>query len=395
MTITESSTLLDEVERLRPLIEEHSPMGELTRQVPLPVYDAMREAGLFRMLAPRAFGGLEVHPSTAYDVYEAVSRIDSSTGWLLQISQAALSVFCWLSQEGLEEIFASGPDQVVATPFFPPGAAVPTDGGYRVTTRGSFASGCHAANWVGLPCVIMDGDQPRVDPGSGQPLVTMTAFPRSEVEIIDTWDTVGMRGTFSADIAVKDGFVPERRTGLIRPLVDLAPAVDTPVYRLTPWTAVQGEAIVSVGIACAAIEALRKLATEKTPNFSEVMLRDRELAQHHVAKARALVDASRLYVHESVSTAMRASEAREIPLDNDIKWQLQLSGCFAAEQAAKAVDLVHEAVGSTGFRNGAGFERYFRDAHVLTQHASKNVHRYEDVGKMMYGLPQTWFALNL
>lgn len=395
MAIIESSTLLDEVERLRPIIEEHSGEGEENRQVPLPVYGAMREAGLFRLFAPRAFGGLEVHPTTAYEVFEAVSRVDSSTGWLLQISQAALTVMSWLPQGGLEEIFATGPDQVVASPFFPPGAAVPTAGGYRVTSRASFASGCYAADWIGLPCLIMEGSEPRVDPASGQPVAVMTVFPRHEVDIIDTWDTVGMRGTFSADIAVSDAFVPDHRVGLIRPLVDLAPAVDTALYRLTPWPGVHGETMVSVGIAGAAIERLRILATEKTPNFNERLLRDREIAQHHIAKARALVDASRLYLHDSATKAMQAAEAREIPLDPDLRYQLQLAACLAAEQCAEAVDLVHEAVGTTGIRNGAGFERHFRDVHVLTQHASKNVQRYEDVGKMMYGLPQAWFALNL
>ena len=347
------------------------------------------------MFAPRAFGGLEVHPTTAYDVFEAVSRIDSSTGWLLQISQAALTVLSWLPQAGLEEVFATGPDQIVASPFFPPGAAVPTDGGYRITSRGSFASGCHAADWIGLPCLIMDGDQPRLDPEYGQPIAMMSVFPRDEVEIIDTWDTVGMRGTFSADVAVRDAFVPAHRVGMIRPLVDLAPAVDTPLYRITPWLAIHGETMVSLGIAGKAIDGLRVLATEKTPNFNEKLLRDREFAQHHIAKARALLDASRLYLHDSVTKALQASERREVPLDLDLRYQLQLAACLGAEQCAAAVDLVHEAVGTTGIRNGGGFERHFRDVHVLTQHASKNVQRYEDVGKMMYGLPQAWFALNL
>jgi alkylation response protein AidB-like acyl-CoA dehydrogenase len=395
MARIEASTLLDEVARLRPIIEEHSPAGESDRQVPAASYEAMREAGLFRIWAPAAFGGLELHPVEGCRVFEAVSRIDSSTGWLLAISSAFMCTAAWLPEAGMEQVFAPRPDPIIAGGFFPPGTAVPVGGGYRLTARVSFASGCHQAQWFVVPSLIMDGDEPKIDPASGQPIAVAPFIPRADVDVIDTWNTVGMRGTFSADVAVNDVFVPDDRVGLIRPTLDLAGPMDTPLFRLTPWPGVHSETAVSLGIATSGIDRLVRLATEKTPSFAQTLLRDRQLAQHHVAKARALVDSSRLYLHNSMAKAFEAVSERRVPLDPGLKQSMQLSACLAAEQCATAVDLVHQAAGTTAIRIGAGFERHFRDAHVLTQHASKNVQRYEDVGKMIYGLTQDWFVLNL
>jgi len=386
--------LLREVARIRPIIEKHADRAEAERALTDAVYDAMLDAGLFRTLVPKAFGGLELHPVEAFRVWEAVARIDSVAGWNLQISASAMAFAAWLPKQGGEEVYAAGPDTIFAGGFFPPGPSVRLDGGWRVTARTPFASGCHRAQWFTVPIVEVPDDESRYDPRVEDPPRIVAYVPRDEVDLIDTWHTVGMRGTFSADVSVDDVFVPDQRVAYLDPETERAPAFASPLYGTVPWPGVLGEAIVSIGIAAAAIEKLVDLATRKKPSYSRIPLHSREMAQHHAGRAHGLVDAGRTFIDSAISDAY-AQVKREGALSEETKIRCQLAACFGAEASAQAVDLVHEAAGTSAIRLEHGFERHHRDVHVLAQHATKSYSRYEDVGKMLFGLPPTFFLLEL
>jgi alkylation response protein AidB-like acyl-CoA dehydrogenase len=384
--------LLAKVEDIRPVIERNREWNEANHRLSDEVYDAMIGAGLFRLIIPRAFGGYEMHPVDAYRIYWAVSRIDAATGWNLQIAAAAAGFAPWLPAAGGEEVFAAGPDTISAGAFFPPAAAVRVPGGFRVTGRTPFASGCDRAQWLLMPGMEMDGDQPKLNPATGQPDGLVLFFPRADVQVIPNWNTLGMRGTGSNDIAVNDVFVPDHRVGVIGPLTDPPPAFAGPLYRLFPMTGIHTESIPSVASAERAIEDLVELAKNKTANYSTVRLADRELVQHHIGKAKSLVGAARSYLFGSISDAFD-SVVRDGRMTEHDKKECQLAACFAAEASAEAVDIIHEAAGSSGFRLEQPFERYFRDVHTLSQHASKSVNRYTSVGMLEVGLPPDWFGL--
>ncbi|MCI0636426.1 MAG: acyl-CoA dehydrogenase family protein, partial [Actinobacteria bacterium] len=274
-------TLLDEVERIRPVLEECSPRGEIERALPDPAYDAMLDAGLFRMLAPKAFGGLELHPVEVCRIVEAVARIDSAAAWNLNQSVGDAMVAAWLPKQGGEELFALGPDPIFAGGFFPPGPCVRVEGGFRVTARTSFASGCHRAQWLLVPIVEVADDRSRFDPRTEDPPPLVAFVPRDEVDLLDTWHTSGMRGTFSADVSVDDVFVPDRRVALIEPERERAPGFSGPLYALWPWPVILGETAVSIGIAAAAVDELVDLATRKNPSYSRTPHHHPEVAHHH------------------------------------------------------------------------------------------------------------------
>lgn len=393
-TTSTGAELLAAVEGIRPVIEKHGPEGEELRRLPDPIYDAMIGAGLFRMLIPKAYGGLELHPVEAYRVWEAVARIDAAAGWNLAISSGSLMAAGWLSAEAADEVFEGGPDTIGACAFFPPAAGRRVEGGWRATGRLPFSSGSNRAAWYFFPVIEMDGDAPKLDPDTGQPVVMFATAPRADVTVVDTWHTLGMRGTGSNDLEFTDIFLPAHRVGVLGPMTNIPPKLDTPVARISPWQGVHGETIASLGVAGAAIDKLVALASTKTPAMSASPLRDREMVQHHAARARALLDASRAYLHASISEAYAFAERGE-PLTTDVKVRCQLAGSFGSEACAEAVRLVHEVAGSSGMRIGAGFERHFRDAHTLSQHASKSYVRYASVGQLLFGLPSDWFALNI
>jgi alkylation response protein AidB-like acyl-CoA dehydrogenase len=389
-----SDTLLSEVERIAPILEQNAARAEAERALPHAAYDAMLDAGLFRALAPRAFGGLELHPAEAYRVWEAVSRIDSVAGWNLQISSAIGGFAAWLPKEGSEEVYARGADTIFAGGFFPPGPSVRVPGGWRITARMAFASGCHRAQWFAVPIVEVDDESSKFDPHTENPPKIVAFVPRDEVDLIDTWNTVGMRGTFSADVNVDDVFVPDHCVAFLAPERDYPPAFSGPLYGTQPWPGIHGETVVSLGIAGAAIEKLVDLALRKKPSYGRIPLHNRDMAQHHAGKAQALLDASRVFLRDAISEAY-ADVERERYFSEAAKIRCQLAACFGAEACARAVDLVYEAAGTSAIRIEHGIERHHRDVHVLTQHATKSTARYEDVGRMLFGQPPDFFTLEL
>jgi alkylation response protein AidB-like acyl-CoA dehydrogenase len=254
-----SQSLIEAVRQIEPLIRAHADEAERERQLSDPVADAFRAQGLYRLWRPKAFGGLEVDPMTAFRVFEEVARIDSAAGWNLQLSCGADAFGAYFPDQGAQEIFGP-PDAILAGSFSPPRKAVPVDGGYRVSGQSSFHSGSrHATAFVGL-ANIYDESKPRLGP-NGAPIGLITACPAGDAAIVDTWCTMGMRGTGSHDVLLKDVFVPVHRTALLAPYEKPGSAYQGPLYKFTLWTVVAALASVPLGIARAAIDELLDLAS--------------------------------------------------------------------------------------------------------------------------------------
>ena len=385
--------LLGAVARLRPLIEADAVTAETDRRLTAGVYDAMFQAGLFGMMAPRAHGGLEMHPTDCLTVLEAVARIDAASAWNLTMNQAIAAYAAWLPARGAQELFADGPT-TVAGALNPPACAVRVEGGWRITGQVPFGSGCHHAKWLAMPAVEMDGGAMRTDPATGQPAVFGAFFRRSEANILDTWHTLGMRGTGSTDYAVEDVFVPDHLTAPVGPLRDPAPGFEGPLFRMWPFTAILGEAVVSVGVAAACLDAAVALCKGKTAAYNAVPLREQQLPQFLLGKAKARIDASRDTLRRAAEDAYEDVAKSGRLLSADAKVRLQLAACFAAEACAEAVRLSNDVTGTSSIRTGNPYERYFRDSHTLLQHSSKSAPRYSSAGRLMLGLDNDWVWLS-
>jgi alkylation response protein AidB-like acyl-CoA dehydrogenase len=399
VTIMEKTTggvtrsLLDQVERIAPLIREHAASAEANRRLATEVWDAMQDAGLFAMLAPRAYGGYELAPVDAMPVWEAVARIDPSAAWNLVMNQAIAAMVAWFPEASAREIMRDGPT-TIAGALNPPAAARRVDGGWRITGQCPFGSGCHNATWLAMPAVEMDGDKPKVDPATGHPVPFGALIPRAQATILDTWHTLGMRGTGSTDFAVRDLFVPDHFTIAIEPLKDPAPGFEGPLYRMWPWNGVVGEGIVSVGVAAAAVDEAVLLCKEKTPAYNTTPLREQQLAQFQIGKAKARVEAARDTLHRAAVEGYDDVVQSGALLSVDAKVRLQLAVCFAAEACAEAIRFVNDAVGASSIRLAQPFERHFRDLHTLMQHSDKSSARYATAGRLMFGLENDWVWLS-
>ena len=214
---------------------------EQQRRLPADLAAEMAQAGLFRMLVPRAMGGGEVDVAAMFAVLEQLGRADAATGWCVMIGGTTALISAWLPEAHAREIWAD-PDVITGGVFAPMGRAAVDGDDYVVTGRWSWGSGSANCSWLLGGAVVTDGGEMQRLPGGG-PDHRMMVMRRSEVELIDTWDALGMRGTGSGDLAASNVRVPRGRS--------VSFITDTPretgaLYRFAPF------GLLALGIAAVA-----------------------------------------------------------------------------------------------------------------------------------------------
>src|SRR4029077_8780231 len=197
--------LLEVARSLRPRILAGGARLESARRLAEDLTRELARAGFFRIYLPAAYGGLDLTPMEAMEIFEELAQGDASAAWCVWNGNTHWTA-AQLSSEAARTVYAN-PDVVTANSTRPSGQAQVVDGGYRVTGRWSLVSGCELGTWMVLLCVIHDGDGPR-PAGSGAPQARFMLIPSSECEIVDTWPVGGVRGTASHDVVACDVFVP-------------------------------------------------------------------------------------------------------------------------------------------------------------------------------------------
>ncbi len=256
--------------------------------------------------------------------------------------------------------------------------------------RWNFVSGCQHATWIVNPAIELKDGAPVMGP-DGQPAVRVCLCPASEVDVIETWNPLGMRGTGSHDIAANNVFIPTERTAFLRPFsVDRGEAFSGPFPNLGIMPTVFGNAVVPLGIARAAIDESLEVIRTKTPAHFQTQPGQRSTVQAHLGRAEATLSAARAYFYDALGKAWEtAVSGNSITLEE--RKHLQLAASYAAESAANAVNYIHAAVGSTGvLESEHAFARHFRDVHTVTQHALCSPTRFESMGQVMLGMETDW-----
>ena len=378
--------LLSAVRTLAPLIREHADEAERNRRLSPPVVTALAEAGLFRMWIPRALGGLEVSPFTLYRIVEEVAQIDGSTGWGVMIGATTPAVRGYLSDKAAEEIFGRDPHVVTGGALFPPGKAVVSNGGYIVSGRWPYASGCQHCAWLLAFCNAFEGDRMRLTDG-GEPEVRAVFVPISQVTILDTWEVSGLVGTGSHDFVMEQVFIPEEYSWQFGAgMTPQSKHFQGPLYRFPfPGLFPLATAPVGLGIAQGAVDVCLELAQAKRPVGSIELLRDRPLFQVRIAEAVAFVQSARAWLHTAVQQTWEAT-VNGRPVAFAERANLVLAAANATRSAASAVDLAYTAAGGTANYRRSPLQRALRDIHAVTQHLGTAPQQYENAGRMLLGL---------
>jgi len=350
--------------------------GEFTaqQQISDDVIALMKEAGVYRALVARQFGGDECAPRDFLQLIETISMADGSAGWVASFGFATIYLAA-LPLSTLASIYAEGPDVIFAGGIFPPQSTRTVPGGVEVSGRWSWGSGCPAADLIGVGVKIDGG-------GSSGGLPRTAVMRRSQVSIVRNWEVNGLKGTGSHDILVDRVVVPEAWT-FIR---GGTPSLDTPLFRYpTMALAAQVLAVVALGLGRAALDEITALACGRESITGAPVLGERAYVQSELAKAEAALRSARAFFYESTEQAY-AALLKGDPVDVQQRNLLRLSSSHAAKVGADAAQTAYRLSGTTGIFTAHCIARRFQDALIVPQHAFLSEGTWQSAGRVLLGL---------
>jgi indole-3-acetate monooxygenase len=372
-----SADTIQVVRSLTSWIRAECANSDKSRALPSSVIDELRRAGAFHMLVPRDIGGTESDPLAFFDVVEEASYADGSVGWVLMIGGGYATFGGLLPASGAAEIFGN-PAAIVVGALKPQGTAVEVDGGYRVSGQWSLGSGSNHASWFVAGCVVVRGGHP-LQGMNGFPVVREVFVPASAVQVIDTWDSTGLRGTASHDYLLDDIFVPSSHTLCFQE----PPGCDHSLYRMPP-IAMFATLICAVplGIARHAIDAFILQARSKTLALGSGMVAARAVAQATVGRAHALVSGGRAYARAVLEDLWSRVDAGHAPTLAD-RAALWTAATHAGHHALDAIQLLYGAAGAEAAYARCPLDRCLRDARTAVQHIVLQQNNYEHAGRLL------------
>jgi len=386
--------LLEVARGLRPLIAECSAEIEEERRLPLRLVDAMKDARLFAMPIPRDWGGPELDPIDQLTIIEELAAMDASVGWCAMIGCDGGYFTAFLDQRVAREMY---PDVRVSTAsaLSLTGKAMTVRGGYKVSGRWPFSSGCQHGAWLVGGCTVYDGERQVVD-DNGVPVTRQCFLKPSDCQILDTWYTTGLRGSGSNDFTASDVLVPEEQTFSFRPPTIRRPG---PLYAF-PLAILLKFASVPLGIARGAIDDLIEAAGRRPTRPYTVgdklsaarLLRDEPFVQEAIAKAEVMAGSARSYLYAATADLWAALVRNEFPSPRQVAtWQLAMLNAFDA--SAQAVHLVFKARGGSAVYAEGTLDRRLRDVLTMNQHVVVTLKSYEMAGRTLLGMEPTQLLL--
>lgn len=371
---------LDRVAAIAPVIEEFRGQAERERRSPRPVFEALRDAGIHRMAVSKQFGGEQVDLRTAGAVIQELAVLDPSVAWQMGVQGAIGRFSDYLPEPVAEKMFGDTSALVIGS-VNPTGRAERVSGGYRLSGTWAFASGSAHAEWFVAAAVVTEGGEP-VRTASGIPEMVMGFVPRSAVRMLDTWYTLGLRGTGSEHYEIEDVFVSDDYA-VAQSAMNFPPAErPSRAYAISYYDfGLFGTASVCLGIARGALASFKELAGRKTPMGGLSTLAAGHVVQERLARAEILVRSARLLLADA------AWHAVEHGADGGdaLSATLRLSASTIAENCTQAVNTVFTLAGSSSIYTDSRLEAYFRDMHSAAKHITVSPTNIEMAGQYLLG----------
>jgi alkylation response protein AidB-like acyl-CoA dehydrogenase len=354
--------VLDEVRQRRDEFDAGS-------HVPRDMIERFKQVGIYRAATPRCFGGDALAPATFLQMIERISEADGSAGWVASFGSAGVYLAA-LPTQTLAELYADSPDLVFAGGLFPLQPAQTVDGGWQVNGTWKFASGCKGADLLGVG-IGAAGGKPRT-----------AVFKPGQVEIIENWEVVGLKGTGSHDLRVTDQYIDERWT-FIR---GSAATIDEPLFRYPSIAyAAQVLAVVNLGLARAALDEISAMASGSGITGAP-KLADRAYVRIEIAKAEAQLSAARGFFYGATEQVWNSILAGN-PVTAEQTSLLRLTAIHVSQAGAAVVQSAYSLAGTTAIYLRHPLQRYLRDAMVVTQHAFLSEGLYDGAGSVFLGVP--------
>lgn len=357
--------ITERAEEIRALGPANESLGRLDDQAA----KVLRETGAIRMLQPKAYGGLEMHPRQFAETVMQIAACDGSTGWVTGVVGVHPWEMAMADPRVQEEIWGEDEDTWIASPYAPMGVLRPVDGGYVFNGRWQFSSGTDHCAWIFLGAFMGDNEGKPLSPPRSMHVI----LPRSDYEIVeDSWDVVGLRGTGSKDVVVKDAFVPEYRVIEYAKVVDGTLAKEAgltnPTYRL-PFSAAFPLGITAAVIGICEGALAHHLAYQRDRvQITGRAVKDDPYVLYAVSEAAAEIEASRSALLDNISQLHDLVAAgKEVTFDRRATGRR--TQARAAWRAVHAVDEIVARSGGNAMRMDNPIQRFWRDAHTGLAHA--------------------------
>ncbi len=349
--------------------------SERARTLAPAAIDAFTAGNLWGLFAPREIGGLEADPVTQLEVIEEVSRADGSAGWCLAVGAASIAMGgAYLGDAAVAEIF-SAPGVIIAGQVVPRGRAESVEGGFQVSGRWTFGSGCRHSSWLLGGCAV-------AGEAGAAPRARVAFLPRAQVEIIDTWHVAGLKGTGSCDYAAGPVFVSEAFTfDLFNP----QPRRGGPLYRLPlSMLVAPSHAGFALGVGRRALEEMTAFAATAQHTRGGVDPARQPVFQAALARGEAALRAARLLAIDRLEAVWASVLAGAAPTLEQ-RAMARLAVNHATDVAAEITAVALRLGGPRALFETSPVQRCFRDMHAAAQHVFVAGEQYERVGQLLLG----------
>lgn len=362
----DTSALIERAAKIRPILERNADATDSLRRLADENVQALKDAGLCRLMVPARFGGYQTSVRTYIDVMAEVGRGCGSTSWVASL----INVCAWLAslfpERAQTDIWGTNPDAWIAGSLAPNGTTVPVDGGWRVTGRWPWASGSMHAQWAACGIHMKNEQGEMVNLG-------LSLMPIGELTIEDTWFMAGMKGTGSNTIVAKDVFVPEHR------FLPYPPAfggtyrtehTDEVVYRaaFVPIT-VLILAPSQLGVAQSALEhAIGRAKTRGITHTNFATQAESSGFQMQIAEAAMKIDTAFLHARRAADDLDRDAQESRL-MDLTARARVRMDTALAAKYCREAVEVLVAAHGTSSLADSNRMQRLWRDVHTASHHA--------------------------
>lgn len=381
----EANALVAAAREIAPRLKERAQATDENGVVPTESVKEIAEAGLFRILQPKRWGGHEMDPRVFYRVQMALAEGCMSTAWIYGVIGVHFWQLSLFPEQAQQDVLSEDSGTLIASTYMPVGKAEKVDGGYRLSGHWGYSSGVDHCEWI-----FLGGLLPKED-GSGEMEHTTFLLPKEDFRIEKNWDVHGLRGTGSNDIVVENAFVPAHRTQRTNNHSDAGcPGRETNpgwLYRI-PFTQVFQRAVSSscLGALDGAVAHFRELAAAHIGKHGAKTAEDPN-AQMAVTEAMIATDQMKLVLFRNYARIVQCAQTGEqMPVEERLQQRAQAS-LVSKTCAERANDLLR-ATAASGLYKANPIERVFRDLNQARGHIANNADAYMRAhGAVMLGLP--------
>ena len=377
MSSSEAKAAKPDFEALCGAVARQADAIEAARQVPGDLARELAHAGLFNMFVPKEIGGRELSPPDGMAQLQKLAMHDAASAWICMIGSTAALGGAFIDAAIGADMFAA-PGRITCGIFAPNGRALREGDGYRVSGRWAWASGSANADYIGLGCMALEN----ADDTPGGDKIRLMMIPREEIIFHDTWHTMGLCGTSSGDVEVKDIFVPAAHSYSI--------ATDTPwadglLYKMPYFGFLAtGVGAVALGNARAALDDVLELATQKKAMGHSRTLAERSGVQAALAEAEAEWRSCDAFYWNTLNMIWDDVQ-KGAEMTPQRRADLRLISTHAVRRSVTVVRAAHDIAGGTSVYKTSAVQRRLRDAETMTQHMIANANTYELAGRVMLG----------